>query len=258
MMGEGHKVVEYCRLQAKLAEETGQNYLLAVACFNLGNIALAEKDIDMAERYFTKDMMICRKLGHRLGESVAMGALSTTLCYRGMYEKAYEYAVFFVTVSRILGNRYRELSALVDLMFVQMYTDELEEAGKTLELRISIAGKMNMTDAVAENFFFQAILELLKEKFGQALLLVQKAIAFSEENDISLNPVHYCVAGVLHTLSGDTSTGKDYLKKVDGLLKLNTLPGTGLLDGFAAALKETDYSSSVDLVLRVVDKHNSA
>jgi len=257
-MGEKQKVIENCHLQAKLAQQTGQDYLLGIAYYNLGNNALAEGDYEQAESYFRKDLNICRKLGYRQGESVAMGALSTILCYRGMYKKAYEYAAFFVTVSRILGNRYRELSALVDLMIVQMYTDELEEAGKTLEQRVSIAGKMNMKDAVAENYFFQAILELLKENFESALLFVQKAITFSRENNISLEPQYHCVAGVLHTLSGDITTGKDYLERLESQLKLKIPSDTELLDGFVLALKEISFSSFVDLVLKAINRYHSA
>ena len=258
MMDEKEKVIEYCSLQAELAEQTGQDSLFSIACFNLGNNAMSDGDIDLAESYFEKDLKISRKLGYRLEESVAMGALSNIYCYRGMYEKAYEYAVFFVTVSRVLGNRYRELSALADLIIVQLYTAKHEDAVKTLELRMSLARRMNMKDGIAETYFYQAITELLKERVEPALSLMQNVIAFSEKNDISLNPIHYCVAGVLYTLSGDTSSGKDYLEKVDGLLKLNTPPETGLLDGFAAALKETEYSSFVDLVLATVNKYNSA
>jgi tetratricopeptide (TPR) repeat protein len=257
MMGEDRKVVEYCRLQAKLAEKTGQNYLLAIACFNLGNIALAEKDIDTAESYFTKDMMICRKLGYRLGESVAMGALSTILCYRGMFDKAYEYATFFVTVSRVLGNRYRELAALSDLATVHMYSGNLEQAEKTLEDRMLVAGRMEVKDPVAETFFLQAILELLEEKFAAALRSMQKVITFSKENDISLKPRHYCVAGVLYTLSGDTSTGEGCLERLEGLLKLNIPSDAGLLDGFVFVLEEIGYSSPVELVFRVINKYNT-
>jgi len=257
-MGEKQKVIENCHLQAKLAQQTGQDHLLGIAYYNLGNNALAEGDYEQAESYFRKDLNICRKLGYRHDESVAMGALSTILCYRGMYKKAYEYAAFFVTVSRILGNRYRELSALVDLMIVQMYTDELEEAGKTIELRVSIAGKMNMKDAVAENYFFQAILELLKENFESALLFIQKAITFSRENNISPEPQYHCVAGVLHTLSGDITTGKDCFERLESQLELKIPSGTGLLGGFVLALEKIGFSSFVDLVRRAINRYHSA
>ncbi|MCD6587187.1 MAG: hypothetical protein J7K88_01410, partial [Candidatus Fermentibacteraceae bacterium] len=141
---------------------------------------------------------------------------------------------------------------------VQLYTAKHEDAVKTLELRMSLARKMNMKDGIAETYFYQAITELLKERVEPALSLMQNVIAFSEKNDISLNPIHYCVAGVLYTLSGDTTTGKDFLERVECLLELDISSDTGLLDGFAAALKETEYSSSADLVLGVVNKYNSA
>lgn len=159
-----------------------------------------------------------------------MGSLSRVFCYRGDFEKALEYAHFYLKVSQVLSNKFREIPALADVFMAQLYSGAYLEAEKTIQLRRSFVENLERNEDTLETYYLMGLLDMFKEEFHSAVQWLEFSIRFAEENHLKIDLLYYSILGVLYLLIDNRTEAENCLAKAEDLTAVHTGHGGDIIE----------------------------
>ncbi|MFN8411671.1 MAG: adenylate/guanylate cyclase domain-containing protein [Anaerolineales bacterium] len=125
------------------ATKTGDMLAQAFALNVLAMISVNMNEFEQSQNYHLRAIEICKKSGDRYGLARAYANLSEGLRVQRRFEDVKPYALNSVAIARELGNTYSLSIMLINLLYAQVWLEEIEDAYETLReaLRLNLQHK---------------------------------------------------------------------------------------------------------------------
>jgi tetratricopeptide (TPR) repeat protein len=189
-MGPGayDEAIPYLEQALALAREIDDREGMAVALYNLGDVAFRQGESGAAERYAQESLAICREIGDRQGMAFALRVLGFATHLREEYEETARYHEASQDLYREIGDRWGVATGFINRGEAARMQGKYEEAARCYEAslpifkeignRLGIAiGFLNLGHAHAGMGKDAAALKYLRESLKTSLAIGALSIA---------------------------------------------------------------------------------
>jgi non-specific serine/threonine protein kinase len=162
------KGIEYCERALTLFSEVSENYGLAWGFNQLGEMTRLVGDYSRAQMAYENSLQICRQIGNKRREAIALLNLAYVALYLKDYAQANSYVVQGLRLLQELNLKYHSAIALSMLAGPNLALGEPVRAVKLLGASQAIFERMYTQLQPADQVEINAYLSTAREQLGQS------------------------------------------------------------------------------------------
>jgi tetratricopeptide (TPR) repeat protein len=163
----------------EISRRLNDRYNQAILLNNLATVYQARQEYAQERAVFEESLAICREIGDRDGEAMALNGLGEMATYLGHYQEAVTFSQQALAIARQVDDAWALIACHNNLGEAFCGLSETAPATEHLLAALRLATEIEATDLVAGVAVNLGRLYQLQDQTGQAVALIQAALAHS-------------------------------------------------------------------------------